>query len=637
VEDETADGGRQLPLCRPVRKVACPVDQVSAVSMDEAATGESQQLLHPRPAKRARTEAGGSQQPLHRPLRNRACPVPKLVAQEAEEMEEDNEDSEEEEGQKLPRVHNKERLWLNVQPKGFGKSVPDFHEEPLKPIPDECQTAYDFYKLFMPDEFVDELVRVSRLYAVKKGNSDLQAKITNNSLRTTQAIMYLTGYLTPSNRLMFWEQKPDTGNMFVKKAMSRNLFMELIRNTYFTDRLVPSKPEDADYDRHWKVRPLIEHINSMARKHVRISEHVSIDEGMIKYFGPHPLKQFIRGKPIRFGYKMWILANSTGELLWVQPYAGSSTHIEDFGLGQGPNVVMGLAQQCGLPPGTKVYVDNLFTSLDLIDHMGAKGYGVTGTLRQNRIIGIPLPNKKQANKELKRGETKMVFTQDAVVSVWKDNQPVYMASNCANGELTSTCKRYSRVDRGYVNFTQPNMNNQYNKHMGGVDMLDARVKNYAISIRVRKWYWCFYTWFLGVQMVQAWRHYRAHMKEQHKHVHVDEETKEEMKKRKAAERKIENIPLLDFTRQVVELTVMKHSDTYDMAIPQREVVTSVSKVAKEEIRLDEGNHLIMVTELRGVCRKCKNRTTFRCARCDVALHPTCFYYYHRPQEEPEKE
>ncbi len=211
--------------------------------MDEAATGESQQLLHPRPAKRARTEAGGSQQPLHRPLRNRACPVPKLVAQEAEEMEEDNDDSEEEEGQKLPRVHNKERLWLNVQPKGFGKSVPDFHEEPLKPIPDECQTAYDFYKLFMPDEFVDELVRVSRLYAVKKGNSDLQAKITNNSLRTTQAIMYLTGYLTPSNRLMFWEQKPDTVEMEDSHLTGLDLLteeLEKVLGHFTSDFLIPA-------------------------------------------------------------------------------------------------------------------------------------------------------------------------------------------------------------------------------------------------------------------------------------------------------------------------------------------------------------------------------------------------------------
>ncbi len=165
-------------------------------------------------------------------------------------------------------------------------SVPDFQEQPLKPVPDQCSTPYGFYKLFMRDKFVEELVRVTRMYAVRKGRPDLPAKITNNSLRTTQAIMYLTGYLIPSHRLMFWEQRPDANNMFVKKAMSRNL--DLIRHTYFVDTVVPD-PNDW----LWEVRPLIEHLNKMAKTYLRILEHVSIDEGMIKYFGPNPLKQAI--------------------------------------------------------------------------------------------------------------------------------------------------------------------------------------------------------------------------------------------------------------------------------------------------------------------------------------------------------
>ncbi len=41
---------------------------------------------------------------------------------------------------------------------------------------------------------------------------------------------------------------------------------------------------------------------------------------------------------------------------------------------------MEVALQCGLRTGTKVYVyvDNIFAFLDLLEHMGDKGYGVTG-------------------------------------------------------------------------------------------------------------------------------------------------------------------------------------------------------------------------------------------------------------------
>jgi hypothetical protein len=62
-----------------------------------------------------------------------------------------------------------------------------------------------------------------------------------------------------------------------------------------------------------------------------------------------------------------------------QPHAGAAQNIQDYGLGQGPNVFLELAKQFGLKAGSKVYCDNLFTSLELLDHMGVRGYGVTGT------------------------------------------------------------------------------------------------------------------------------------------------------------------------------------------------------------------------------------------------------------------
>ena len=72
------------------------------------------------------------------------------------------------------------------------------------------------------------------------------------------------------------------------------------------------------------------------------------------------------------------MANPAGELLAVQPYAGAKTMIPDVGLGQGPNVVYGLADQFDISPGSKVACDNLFTSFDLLDHMTERGWGVLG-------------------------------------------------------------------------------------------------------------------------------------------------------------------------------------------------------------------------------------------------------------------
>lgn len=217
--------------------------------------------------------------------------------------EEDEEEEEEDNGRgepsKLNRVHNKDRIWKTKKPMMFGMSVPQFTPPPFKILPDDVNTPYDFHKLFLDDEFVNHLVHVSKLYSTRKYRSEVQQKLSNNNIRVSIAIMHMTGYLTPANRNMYWEQREDTQNQFVRKAMSKNMFSDIIRNTYFVDRVDPD-PED----RFWKVRPLFNQLNKTAKKWVTQPETVSVDEAIIKYFGPHPLKQYMKGKPHRFGYKV---------------------------------------------------------------------------------------------------------------------------------------------------------------------------------------------------------------------------------------------------------------------------------------------------------------------------------------------
>jgi hypothetical protein len=173
-------------------------------------------------------------------------------------------------------------------------------------------------------------------------------------------------------------------------------------------------------------------------------------------------------------------------------------------------------------------------------------------------------------------------------------------------------------------------------------------------------------------MVQAWRLYRAH----HKHKAelaqkkereddqewekkvlenkypksiVDKQRKErevENKRRRGEEKKLAEIPLLNFIREVVMLTVKKHSTTNRGAITsQSEASATLGPIAAgqlttggkltaavlEGVRYDSGDHLPRKSKVRGVCKECSKRTIFRCIRCKVALHPECFYVFHVPE------
>ena len=142
-----------------------------------------------------------------------------------------------EEPEQLPKKKNIERVWHTSMPKIFGMAVPDVEDQPLKILPEEVKSPYDFFTLFLTDQFVDKVVEMSKAYAVQKDKPDLLPKLTHNNIRLSHAIMFMTGYISPSNRRMYWEEREDTRNTLAKQAMSRTTFEDLLKNTHFTDKV----------------------------------------------------------------------------------------------------------------------------------------------------------------------------------------------------------------------------------------------------------------------------------------------------------------------------------------------------------------------------------------------------------------
>jgi hypothetical protein len=90
-------------------------------------------------------------------------------------------------------------------------SVPDFVEQPFKKMSENCDNPYAFYKLFVDDDFVNN-VYPSNLFTGRKGRPEAQPKLNSNNTR----IMHITGYITPSHWSMYCEKI----NTLVKNTMS---------------------------------------------------------------------------------------------------------------------------------------------------------------------------------------------------------------------------------------------------------------------------------------------------------------------------------------------------------------------------------------------------------------------------------
>ena len=76
-------------------------------------------------------------------------------------------------------------------------------------------------------------------------------------------------------------------------------------------------------------------------------------------------RMFIRGKPIRFGYKNLVLESSDGYPYKFETYTGSCD-IKNSSKPLGPQVVSALLSIVENPACHCVYFDNLFTSYHLL-------------------------------------------------------------------------------------------------------------------------------------------------------------------------------------------------------------------------------------------------------------------------------
>ena len=119
------------------------------------------------------------------------------------------------------------------------------------------------------------------------------------------------------------------------------------------------------------------------------AKDLTIDEQMAPYFGKHSEKMFIRGKPIKFGYKNWVLASSDGCPYKFETYT-RACDTKDSSKRIGPQVVSSLLSIVENPACHCVYFDYFFTSYYLLRDLHEKNFRALETTREGRTTKCPL-------------------------------------------------------------------------------------------------------------------------------------------------------------------------------------------------------------------------------------------------------
>lgn len=391
------------------------------------------------------------------------------------------------------------------------RSIPDVDTSWKASLPDpppEILTPFQYFRQFFDREMFEHLAEQTNLYSVQKSGKSTNTDA--DEMEQFVGIFLMTGLIPFPQYHFYWNEKLQFTP--VSQTMSKNRFKQLRRYFHAADNSKILPKGDPGFDSLFKLRPFLDALQEKCLT-VAPEEAQSVDEQMAPFKGRSSLRQYIKNKPHKWGFKIFVRAGISGIVYQFAVYTGADTlkKNQDHQLGFGGNVVMALCD--GLPNASnfKVTFDNWFCSIELIEALKRRGIFSCGTIRANRMRNCALESEKDLRKRGRGSfDYKVENSENVVVVRWLDNKAVHLASSYAGVEPEDQVKRWSASEKKHILVARPAIVKTYNETMGGVDLADQLIEYYRIPTRFSKWYIKLFVHFLNLIAVNSWLVYRRH-------------------------------------------------------------------------------------------------------------------------------
>ncbi|XP_065808726.1 piggyBac transposable element-derived protein 4-like [Labrus bergylta] len=371
-------------------------------------------------------------------------------------------------------------------------------------------TPLDLFQLFFSKKVIETLVRNTNIYGKKKHQGDKKGwvPVTAADMYSFLSLVLYMGIVPLKAMTDYWKGSELFSLPFPASIMPRIRFTAILGSLHMNDPAVEAandkKRGTSEYDRLCKIKPLYEQILEACYTFFHPHQHISIDERMVATKGKIALKQYIRNKPTKWGFKLFVLADSEcGYTLNFYVYAGKES--EPSGKGSSYDTVMRLLKIPFLGKGYKLYVDNFYTSPRLFSDLLQKSVFACGTLRSN-VAGYPKKIKNDIPDRAPRGTIRWIRKGKVLFVKWSDTREVTMCTTLHKAYSNDMAKRNTKGADGQWQVKQvpiPGCIKDYNKYMGGVDLSDALIGYYNVLQKTTKWYKKFFYHFVDIATVNA--------------------------------------------------------------------------------------------------------------------------------------
>lgn len=303
-------------------------------------------------------------------------------------------------------------------------------------------------------------------------------------------------------------------------------------------------------------------------------------------------------------------------------------------LGVAANIVVRLSQKVTDFSNHIIYFDNFYTTLPLLIYLRSRGIFSLGTIRTNRIPQIKLSSDmelKQKNRGYNEEYVGVSYGCDISCVLWNDTKPVRLVSTYVgiqpfydtvdNRHKPELIERWDKKSKTNVSIECPKIISEYNKHMGGVDLMDGLIGRYHIEMKTRKWTNRLFHHLIDVSMVNAYILYRR--------VIIDDRLDLPSFRSSVAE------ALCFFASGAKRRVGRPVKNDAPKPIPKK---TTKTKIPIDDIRFDGFNHMCIFLDRNGKLKckyeGCKAQTQSYCEKCKLNLcnspQKDCFVKFHTP-------
>ena len=152
-------------------------------------------------------------------------------------------------------------------------------------------------------------------YTTQKG---LNFETVKNEMKAFLGVNFIMGI----NKLPSLEDYRSTdkciGNEKIQNVTTRTRFQSILQNPHYFNN-----DNDDKTDKSYKIRPVIKHLNNVFVESLSNSLFQSVDKHMCKFKDRPSMKQYIKNKLIKWGFKYCYRCNSeTGYVYQLELYQG---------------------------------------------------------------------------------------------------------------------------------------------------------------------------------------------------------------------------------------------------------------------------------------------------------------------------